>query len=258
MRPRKWKPGARAGGRVSGHCASGELDLQLQPTERRIAARHAEIARHYDRVETATAWREVRSNLRMRECRVILRLWTEAGRPIDEITAVIAAGGELGLRGQEIGVVIGFTFADYKNYGAAVGRHPSTIRPVGTGAREIAAYLATVQAPRKAAALRQRRAQKAKMRETASDLDCRASAILTVATDRPEPVTTFMKALARCAAFRTPDGKRFLTGKELRQAITRETKKARLAALIEVTTVVGKYGKATLLIRRISGSATGF
>ena len=102
----------------------GQLAFQLQPTEQGIAARHAEIARRYDRAETAAAWREVRSNLRMRECRVILRLWTEAGRPIGEIADVIAAGGELGLNGYEIGAVIGFTFADYKSYGAAVGRPP--------------------------------------------------------------------------------------------------------------------------------------
>jgi hypothetical protein len=187
--------------------------------------------------------------MRHSELRRLRRLLPEAATDIDN---VIADGGWLELNGHDLGAVLGFTFESYKLFGAAGLRHPATIRPIGTGKHEIAAYLRAHHKPRKAAARAKRRAAEAARREAAVDLDCRASAILAVLTnDRWRTVKELIAALAHCEAFRTPAGRRrFLTGDSLGKAIRRELEKPALAALVETSKTAGVHGQDKLLIRR--------
>jgi hypothetical protein len=219
-----------------------------RPLPAAVKAGRAVIARRYQR----GPWS--RQNMRLSELRTLRRLWTETGRPTVEIEAIIAGGGALEFNGHELGALLNFTFEDYKAFDAASRRHPATIRPIGTDKVEIAAYLNIHRKPRQNAARRKRYAvccaAEAARREASGDLDCRRSAILTVLTDTPQPISWIMKAVARSIAFMNPDGKRFLTGNSLRVAILRELEKPALKALVETTRMMGKHGKDMLLICR--------
>jgi stage V sporulation protein SpoVS len=233
------------------HSAEPDRDQRSKPEsgdDRRKAAKHAEIAARYDRARGRRTWEEISPNKRMKELQVFRRLWTKAGRSTVKIDDAIKSGRALEMHGRALGAALNVTFADYKAYGQAEGRHPSTIRPRDATTPEIKAYLHALQLPRKAAARRKRRIEEAARRQQANDLDCRASAILAVTTLKPEPVSRFMKALARSRAFMTHDGKRFLTGNSLRQAIIRETKRTALKARIEITEKVEKHGRRMLMI----------
>src|SRR5580704_8201933 len=127
MRPRKWKPGAGAGGRVSRHSVGRQPSLSSfdpqssQPTPwSDPAGAHGEIARRYRR---QSGLRD-KKNLRLAELRKLRHVRTEASQSTAEIDAVIADNGAPGLNGRDLGALLDFTFLDYKSYGAAAGRHP--------------------------------------------------------------------------------------------------------------------------------------
>lgn len=151
--------------------------------------------------------------------------------------------------GHDVGRIIEFTFADYRTYRRVDGRHPSTIRPVDATQSQIDDYLREFHRPRKREARRQRRAEEIAKRKLAGDLDCRSSAIWTVLTDIPRPISQIMRDLKRGDAFRKPDGKP-LTGNSLRKAILAKFKSRELANWIDITSVPEKHGKMMFLVRR--------
>jgi hypothetical protein len=221
--------------------ASVRGDTRGRPSPAEVTSRRGEIARRYKREEPGAAtWKEISPNKRRKELRVLRRLLAEAGQFTAQLDAVIADGGAPEMNAREIAAryCFAFVFDHYKQIGAATRRHPSTLRPTDATKAEIEAYLKAFHRPRKAAARHkryaERRATEAAQREQADNLDCRSSAILTVLTDTPQPISRIMKAVARSNAFRARDGKRFLTGDSLSKAIRRELEKPVLAALIEV------------------------
>jgi hypothetical protein len=254
----KSRSGAVAGGRTSGHSVSRQpslssLDPQSsQPTPwSDPAGAHGEIARRYQR---KSGLRD-KKNLRLAELRKLRHVRTEASQSTAEIDAVIADNGAPGLNGRDLGALLDFTFLDYKSYGAAAGRHPATIRPNDATGAEIEAYLKAFHRPRKSAAKRQRyakrRAAEAERLARAEDLDCRRSSIWVALDEKWQTVAEIMKALARSSAFRTRDGKRFLTGDSLSRAIRRELEHPALATMIEIAGQTGKRGLIEKLIRRL-------
>jgi hypothetical protein len=220
-----------------------------------VKAQRAEIAHRYDRAEhrageslgktTAAKWH--RQNMRLSELRVFRRIWAAAGRSVVEINKAIVEGGWAELNGRELGAVLTITFADYRSYGRAKGRHPSTVRPNDVTEAEIKAYLDDLRRPRQNEARRRRyarnKAAEAARRARAADLGCRTSAISEVfPAGTRRTVEQLAAALARNAAFRRRDGKRFLTGDSLSKAIRRELEKPGLSAKIEITNRTGRHG----------------
>jgi hypothetical protein len=202
--------------------------------------------------------------------------WMEAtGQPaesIDQVLVAIVDEHDGAFRnGWETGRLIGFTRAGYRAFGAnAYGpgkpRFPRVLRPIDATPEELREDRMAQHRPARAAREAQRRAEARARAKTAADLDDRASAILTVLTaDRWHTAKTLMHALARCTAFRTPDGRRFLKGNSLRVAILRTLKAAPLNAMIEVTERREKHGLPVIRVRRkgpengpSNGRVTGF
>jgi hypothetical protein len=193
-----------------------------------------------------------KQNLRRAELRKLRRVLVEAGHSTTQLDAVIADGGAAELDSFEIHTLYGFAFQfdHYKRIGAATGRHPSTLQPIDATEAERKAYLKDFQRPRKNAAKRDRDAKRRAAIELAGDLDCRRSAIYFVLDDKWRTVAEIMRAVGRSAAFRTPDGKRFLTGGSLSKAIRRELEHPAFAPMIEIAKRTGKRGLIEKLIRR--------
>jgi hypothetical protein len=195
-------------------------------------------------------WTSIRPNVRRAELRKLRELRNGLGQP-DIITDLMTSPLAVELDGAELGRFLDFRFSEYKLFGQRYRRHPSTIRPIDANQCDIEEYLREWQRPRKAAARRKRRAEARERRAQAADLDCKASAILTVLPrDGWLSIKQLMKVLARSSAFRIPNGKRFLTGNSLRQAILRELKKRPLIDKLERKPATEKHGMPMILVRR--------
>jgi hypothetical protein len=233
---------------------SADADRDQLDRQRLKAAKHAEIAARYERSQKPRTWPGIFANKRLSELRALRGLRAAKGFSTIEVSEVIDDGGAVDTDGQTLGNVLNFTFAEYKELGHIAyregrNRHPCTIRPVDANKSEIANYLKGLQRPRKAAAKRRKRAEEATRRERASDLDCRASAIWNVLTDKPRPVSQIMRDLKGGDAFRKPDG-RPLTGNSLRKAILAKLKSRELADRVDITEVTEKHGKPMFLVCR--------
>jgi hypothetical protein len=188
----------------------------------------------------------------MSELNALKYLRAAAGQSVAEIDTAIITGDALELDGWELGRVLKFTFDEYRllgsdTYGRRKARHVATIRPRDVTKSTIESHLKAVHRPGKRLARQKQRAAQAARRRQASDVDCRASAILTVLTDSWRSVKNLMGDLSRSAAFRSADGKR-LTGNSLRQAVLRELK-SRLKDRIETLKTKEKHGREMLLVR---------
>jgi hypothetical protein len=100
--------------------------------------------------------------LRLKELRKLCRVLIAAGRDTATIRSVILAARHPNWNGRQLGRHIKFGKADYLLYAQAEGRFPSTIQPYDASKLEMSAMRRRFHAPRKAAALRDRRAARRK------------------------------------------------------------------------------------------------
>jgi hypothetical protein len=176
------------------------------------------------------------------------------GEPIGEIDNLLGMDELMDFTGRELGRMLEFTLAEYKELGALRHRHPSQIRPSDANQWQVEAYLKEFQRPRKAARRRQLRAKaradQAARRQAAADLDCRLSALATVVTDGWQTVAQLAAAVADCPAFQTSVGKP-LVGDSVCRTIRRLLPKL-LAAQPDIETKerTEKHGCKVILVRR--------
>jgi hypothetical protein len=193
--------------------------------------------------------RTILASKRRTELRKLRSIREREGRSIASIVDALRNDGFPGFDGELLGMRVGFTFADYQNYGRTTGRHPSTIRPIDATKSEIKDYLNAFQCPRKAAARRRKRAEQKRREKDAADLDCRPSAILVLLSEKEMSVAQLMKALKGHKAFKMANGHP-LTRNSLRQAVLRCVKKAPLASQVELRPQKEKHGRVMFWVRR--------
>ena len=198
-------------------------------------------------------------HLRLAELGRLLDNWTAAGKDTAKLADIIAAGGAMDFNGRELGLMLDFRMADYKMFGAAGFRHPSTIRPCDASQADVDAYLRDVRKPlqREARKLRyaERRATEAARKAAAADVSCRKSAVdkaldVTIGGKRLS-VLELAAALEGSEAFMKPGGKRPLKGASLHKAIRRALKALEGSGTVEITTTPARHGPDMWLARKL-------
>jgi hypothetical protein len=185
-----------------------------------------------------------------------LRLGPVPGRPEIDDEIWKATDGRLNdLDARTVSQIVGFSFAEYKVLGNEASgrrkpRHPSLLRPVDAIDDKIRKYLAEFHGPRKKEAERRRRAHGRKIREAAAAAPSRAEAILMVIGVKFMTIAEIMEALKPSAAFKRKDGKGYLSGNSLRQAILREIGRSPLVDQLVTKQDVHPHGLKQLLVRR--------
>lgn len=176
---------------------------------------------------------------------------------IDEIDDAIAAAGidpDRQYDAEELGELLRLTVAQYRQFKIVTGKFPASFRPSGLTRREAKAIRDEVNRPARTIAERKRRMAKSAAKlaiiQTVADLDCRASAVYTVLTDRYQTMLQLMNALARSPAFRRADGKCPLAGASLKKAIQRVLEKLVAAGRVEIKRDLYKTGLPMDLFRR--------
>jgi hypothetical protein len=242
-----------------------------RPSPADLQVKRAEIAHRYERkllvgrlAEGEAKYQRGlrdRQHLRLAELRRLLVFWTAAEKDTAELADIIAAGGAMDFNGRELGLVLDFRMADYKMFGAAGSRYPSTIRPNDRSQADVDAYLRDVRKPqqREARKLRyaERRATEATRKAAAADLSCRKSAVdkaldVTIGGKRLS-VNELAAALEGSVAFMKPGGKRPLKGASLHKAIRRVLKTLEDKRKVEITTTPAKRGPDMWLARKLPG-----
>jgi hypothetical protein len=133
--------------------------------------------------------------------------------------------------------------------GMSYQKHATTVRPADVSAGEIADYLHELNRPKRRLTFERSEAR----RKAAAGLDCRVSALLTMLTPHWRSVNGLMAGLARCAAFRKPDGSQ-LAGPSLRVAILRTLREPVMARIVVVQV---KPGKVERLVRLVADPDAG-
>jgi hypothetical protein len=168
----------------------------------------------------------------------------------DEIDDAIAAWGiDPGrLYDQvQLGEKLRLTVAEYLQFKKLTGSFPSAFIPAGLTKRGAKAIRDEFNRPERNADERKRKAAKAADRadcvQKVADLDCRASAVFTMLTDKWKPAHQLAKTLKHSPAFQP------LSGPSLKKAIQRVLDKLVASGRVEMTRDRSKNGLPMNLFR---------
>ena len=186
-------------------------------------------------------WRsknDARLAAQTRQLRLLLEFRSQCSLPRgplrDELKTLGIDSTRLYRNPVELGELCGFTVDEDLHLKRTTSAFFSAIYPAGFTKEQTRTRRHDYNKPHRAAQQRNRRAKEAARLAAANELDCRTSAVHTLLTHQWVSVADLMKGLRGSRAFRRVDGRGFLRGNSLRQAILRELKGPKLKDLVQI------------------------